>query len=175
MAPRGCDGERAASAETIHEGEGRGGNFPLKPTFCGKLGFQQNESKCFFFFFPAVLIFHQKIKEKNAVTVSFPIFFLFSFFWPKAIKDILGPSHIFFRFLIFSFLMQTWDPLWGIQTPCKHSVVTCTLLLQDTNTLLLSIGFMWIWGFLNLLVLPLKRFAPMHVPDIISISSPAVF
>lgn len=134
-----------------------------------------NKMKASAFFFPTVLIFHQKIKEKNTVTVSFPIFFPFQFLLAKGYKRYFGSLPQFFRFLIFSFLMQTWDPLWGIQTPCKHSLVACTLLLQDTNTLLLSIGFMWIWGFLNLLVLPLKRFAPVHVPDIISISSPLYF
>lgn len=177
MAPPGCDGDRAASTETTHEGQGRGGNFPLKPTFRGKLGFQQNESKCFFFSCCFDFFFHQKIKEKNTVTVSFPIFFPFQFLLAKGYKRYFGSLPQLFRFYIFSFLMQTWDSLWGIKTPCKHSSVICTPRLQDTDTLLCSplAGFVRIWGFLNLLVPPLQIFVPIHVPDIISISSPAVF
>lgn len=51
--------------------------------------------------FPAVLIFHQKIKEKNTLSQFLShFFFFFSFFWPQAIKDILGLFHFFsgFRF-----------------------------------------------------------------------------
>lgn len=46
--------------------------------------------------FPAVLIFHQKIKEKNTVTVSFPIFSFSASF--KQIKDILGRSPLLPQF-----------------------------------------------------------------------------
>lgn len=54
-----------------------------------------------FFFFPAVLIFHQKIKEKNAVTVSFPIFFPFQFLLAKGYKRYFGSLSHFFQ--VFNF------------------------------------------------------------------------
>lgn len=66
--------------------------------------------------FPAVLIFHQKIKEKNTLSQFLShFFFLFQLLLATGYKRYFGSLPLFLRFQIFSFLLKIRDPARGTQ------------------------------------------------------------